>query len=899
MGLDLNTDGMRDPFSYARAALDAECATLASTGHGRNDQVNRSAFALGQFVPGGYLSRSEIEHRIMAAAEVSGIVRKDGVPAARASMRSGLESGMRQPRDLGVGEAPRTTVHVLRPRPQLSGVDLPEWTEPGEDGKPKFGSIGRAEPYRFDDEARRHLYIRDGVVVRVKVKSTSGGFLDWYLVKRPSDNAIGWQAKKPDGFVPCPYLSPSARDPFDAARRGETLVWGEGEKDTDALCAEGFGAFTFGSASDVPDVSDLLHDHAVIIAVDNDEAGRKSIPRKVGAAIQAGARSIRLVQFLELPDGGDAADFFAAGGDAEAFMDRAERIDPTTWQAEPEQEAGQSDRSDNAQPESEAKPKRTHKAKRGTNDTRPVIALRNGEIAAAVDAAEDALIAAGGLYQRGNQIVLMGEAPVKTHDDKEVTASRIFEVGEYALAEKIASAACVMKFDARVNDDIVTNPPSWLVKTLQQRTGHFRFQILTAIINAPTLRPDGSLLDVPGYDEVTGLYYDPRGVEFPKIPESPTRRDAERALADLSELLGGFPFETEDGRAVALSVILTACVRQGLPTAPMHGFSAPTAGSGKGKLVDVSSVVATGREAGVIPQCASEEELEKRIDAELLEGAGAIAIDNCTHPIDGNKLCSMLTQATVSIRPLGGSKRVTVPTSVLLSCTGNNLVVQGDMTRRVVVARLDAGVERPELREFDFEPVARAKAERVRYVVAALTIMRAYKAAGSPPQSKPLGSFEKWSRLVRDALLWLGCGDPVTTMEAARGLDPKLSELSEVLSHWKSALGTDRITVRRIIEKTTRQSVDSYGNTSREFEHPDMREALMAVAGQGGVINGRKLAKWLGAQSGRIVGGLSIEQGGTEHAGAMSWRVVDRSRKPGATQAVRLQEEEAGHDIPF
>ncbi len=520
------------------------------------------------------------------------------------------------------------------------------------------------------------------------------------------------------------------------------------------------------SASDVPDVSDLLRDHAVIIAVDNDDAGRKSIPKKIGAAIQAGRGRSASCSSPTCRRAATLADFFAKGRTAEDILDRAERIDPATWQAEQEAKAsaGQACRRRDGCTGGRsggAKPKRDRKAKRGANDTRPVIALRAGEIAPAVDAAEDALIAAGGLYQRGNQIVLMGEAPVKTHDDKEVTASRIFEVGEFALAERIASAACVMKFDARVNDDVVTNPPAWLVKTLQQRIGHFRFDILTAIINAPTLRPDGSLLDVPGYDDATGLFFDPRGVVFPKIPESPTRRDAERALADLSELLRGFPFETADGLAVELSAILTACVRQGLPTAPMHGFSAPTAGSGKGKLVDIPSVIATGREAGVIPQCASEEEMEKRIDAELLEGAGAIAIDNCTHPIDGNKLCSMLTQSTVSIRPLGGSKRVTVPTSVFLSCTGNNLVVQGDMTRRVVVARLDAGVERPELREFDFEPVAKAKAERVRYVVAALTIMRAYKAAGSPPQSKPLGSFEKWSRLVRDSLLWLGCGDPV------------------------------------------------------------------------------------------------------------------------------------------
>ncbi len=537
MGLGFNSDGMRDPFKYARSALEAECADLASTGHGRNGQVNTCAFKLGQFIPGGYLPRHEVEHCIEAAAHASGYVRKDGIAAVRASMRSGLDAGMKQPRDLGQGETSSATVHVLRPKPKLSGVDLPAWTEPGEDGKPKFGSMGREQPFRFDDEARRHLYVRDGAVVRVKVKSTAGGFVDWYLVRRPSDGAVGWQAKKPEGFVPAPYVPPGCRNPFDPERCGEDLAWAEGEKDADAFHAAGFLAFTFGSASDVPDVSDLLRDHAVIVAVDNDDAGRKSIPKKVGAAIAAGARSVRLVQFPDLDEGGDAADFFAKGHAAESIFDRAERIDPATWQAEQDAKAAgaQSDAgsaegsaSDAAAgtAEGSAKPKRDRKAKRGTNDTRPVIALRAGEIAPAVDAAEDALIATGGLYQRGNQIVLMGEAPVKTHDDKEVTASRIFEVGEFALAERIASAACVMKFDARVNDDVVTNPPTWLVKTLQQRIGHFRFDILTAIINAPTLRPDGSLLDMPGYDDATGLFFDPRGVVFPKIPENPTRRDA-------------------------------------------------------------------------------------------------------------------------------------------------------------------------------------------------------------------------------------------------------------------------------------------------------------------------------------------------------------------------------------
>ena len=328
--------------SYAHAALDGECQTLASTAHGRNDQVNRSGFACGQFIPDGFLNRAEVESRLMSAAEASGIVRKDGAAAVRATLRSGIDSGMRQPRDIPAGDGGfRDNFHVVRPKPCLSDVPVPDWTVPGGEGKPKFTNPGKPEPYRFNDEARRHLYIRDGEAVRVKVKRTDGNFTDWYRVRRPSDGVSGWQARKPEGYVPVPYVPPGARNPFDPARRGELLVWAEGEKDTEALHAASIPAFTFGSASDIPDVSELLRGHFVVVAVDNDEAGRKSIPKKVGAALQAGARLVKLVQLLDLPEGGDVSDYFERGGDAEGFLDRAERIDPETWRADLEQ--GQAD----------------------------------------------------------------------------------------------------------------------------------------------------------------------------------------------------------------------------------------------------------------------------------------------------------------------------------------------------------------------------------------------------------------------------------------------------------------------------------------------------------------------------------------------------------------------------
>ena len=41
--------------------------------------------------------------------------------------------------------------------------------------------------------------------------------------------------------------------------------------------------------------------------------------------------------------------------------------------------------------------------------------------------------------------------------------------------------------------------------------------------------------------------------------------------------------------------------------------------------------------------------------------------------------------------------------------------------------------------------------------------------------------------------------------------------------------------------------------SQRGVSHPDFREALRTVAGEGGAINSRRLGKWLGTNQGRIV----------------------------------------------
>lgn len=119
-------------------------------------------------------------------------------------------------------------------------------------------------------------------------------------------------------------------------------------------------------------------------------------------------------------------------------------------------------------------------------------------------------------------------------------------------------------------------------------------------------------------------------------------------------------------------------------------------------------------------------------------------------------------------------------TRTLLMATGNNLRCLGDMARRAVVCRMDAKMANPEERQFDFDPVAEVCASRLQLVIDALTVLRAYIAAGRPTRLSAYGSFDDWD-LVRGALVWLGEPDPLDTKAMVTANDPKLQERSELI----------------------------------------------------------------------------------------------------------------------
>ncbi len=412
---------------------------------------------------------------------------------------------------------------------------------------------------------------------------------------------------------------------------------------------------------------------------------------------------------------------------------------------------------------------------------------------------------------------------IKSDDGSETKRWRLIDVNQPWFRLALGRAARFMKYDARSDVWKPIDPPHDIASTYLANVGRWELPTLTGIAGTPFLRRDGSLCDAPGYDKTTGLLYKPVQ-EFPPVSSQPTRKDALAALLILEDLVSTFPFATPADKSVALAAALTALDRHNVGAAPLFGFTSPTAGTGKSKIINIVSIIATGYPAVPINQAAAEEEFEKRLNAEVLAGNQIISIDNCNDPLDSAFMCTQLTEETVGVRILGKSEKVETPMVATIFANGNNLVIAGDLTRRSLLCTMDAGCERPELRKFDHDVVDLAKANRGRLVVAVLTVLRAWHLSGEKMTTlPPFGSFEKWSHRIRSALVWLGCPDPCETVLKVRAEDPKATDLATVSMQWEENIGLNtELKIQQIIDRASLA--------------PNLYVALMAVAGARGKI---------------------------------------------------------------
>lgn len=500
----------------------------------------------------------------------------------------------------------------------------------------------------------------------------------------------------------------------------------------------------------------------------------------------------------------------------------------------------------------------------------------NGDLAKVCDEVEHQLVKAEvSIYQRGGMLVrVIDEASRLEGLKRDAAAPRIVPFDDQALVDVITRNLAIWRRNRKTGDLARVDCPRVIAQTILSRK-EWAFRRLEAVVEHPVMLPDGTVLWESGYHAPTGLLLQLPFAEFQAPLDEPSDAELQGSLEQLRGLLDGFDFVDDVDLSVALAFLLTAFVRPVLPTCPAFAIDAHAPGSGKSTLVRTQAKLATGRSPAFLTYRDDPAELQKLLFAALLEGDQHIAIDNVDLPLSGADLAVLLTSDVYKGRVLGRSESATVPTKAVISFNGNNLQVLGDLTRRVLVARLDPSCERPAEREFTFNPVTEVEKERSDYVLAALTVMAGYISSGERVSLRPFGSFEEWSRLVREPLVWLGLPDPVSSIRVLEAADPERMQLRSMLSAVHEAFGHGEFKSSTLIQAAKakhHQAALEAGPALTEDQAGALGEALHAVCERNGELNAKALGRWLLRVKGRIDGGLRFVHGRQTSGGAM-WGV--------------------------
>lgn len=432
----------------------------------------------------------------------------------------------------------------------------------------------------------------------------------------------------------------------------------------------------------------------------------------------------------------------------------------------------------------------------------------------------------------------------------------------------------------------VTPPGSLLGDLLAD--DRWRLPPLEAVIEAPALRPDGTIINAPGYDPATRVVHAPAaGLTVPPIADEPTAAEIAAAVALLLELVDDFPFDSQGSHAAALALLLTPIVRPAIAgQVPLCLITAPQQGSGKSFLVSLVALITTGRAAAVMAAPAREEEWQKAILAHLLDGPALVAIDNVHGTLRSAALDLALTNPSIRQRILGLSETVEVPQRATWVATGNNLRIGGDLGRRSYRVRLDPKHARPWQREFRKpDLLGWATQHRGDLLHALLTIARAWYAAGQPAApSNGLGGFNEWATTVGGVLHHAGIPGFLSD------LDRHYDEIDEEAAEWETFLRAWHATYsdEPVMGGTIARALQTDG-------HEDLRDALPGdladVLHKPGASFVRVLGKALAARADRRHGtdGIHLSKAGENtRSKAVLWRVVVPHEAPQVSQVSQV-----------
>jgi hypothetical protein len=503
------------------------------------------------------------------------------------------------------------------------------------------------------------------------------------------------------------------------------------------------------------------------------------------------------------------------------------------------------------------------------------IRVADGELNRIIEASELVLAGCHTHYQSGGMIVSVSTDP-STGDPS------IVPTNTQALT-KILSAYASFEKLSKKDGWLPADPPSRHVGILHKQQNWTHLPVLDALARQPHFRSDGVLVTQPGYDSYSKRFgvFDPR--QF-VVHANPTKEDAMVSLGLLRDLISEFRFAHPSDESTALSAMMTATVRPSLPFAPAYHYKAAVIGSGKSHLCEVTTGFAGPAESAKMSFPSTSEEATKAITAALLKKPAVLEFDDMTQDwIPHGVINRMLSTGQLTERILGASRTATVSTGTLVLSSGNNVGPVRDLLRRVCTVNLDPGCAVPATITYKGKPVETIRAQRGLYVSAVLTIIQAWKAAGSPRSNvSSIATYNgEWADYCRHPLIWLGLPDPATSLLEQVKHDPDGDALGALQIAWYEAFGTSAKTVRKAIEKTA-------------YNCEDLKEAISEFpVVERDAINPGKLGWLLKKNVNCIVGGLKFVPALADGRKAWAIVVVDQnalteSRKPTKSEPTKL-----------
>lgn len=492
---------------------------------------------------------------------------------------------------------------------------------------------------------------------------------------------------------------------------------------------------------------------------------------------------------------------------------------------------------------------------------KPLIRIIAGDLHRVVDASEKELTNRGRHYQSGGLIVSVSTDPISGDPSVVPTSAP-------ALTKELSAAASWEKYDARAKGWVRCDPPERHMSILYDAKDFRHLLPLAGVARQPYFREsDGELVTAAGYDKASQRFgvFDSRQFATPE----PTLDAARDALRVLEDVLNEFHFVSAADRAAALAAIFTAVVRPTLAHAPGFHVKAPVFGSGKTYLCELIGAFAGPGGNAKVSYPTTSEEATKVILSLLLSSPAVIEFDDMdTDWIPHGTIKRMLTADQITDRILGVSKTATVSTRTLFLGSGNNVGPVRDLLRRVLTIHVDPRCATPATMAYKGLPVERVRKRRGAYVAAVLTIIQAWRKAGSPRADvENVVTFGgAWADYCRHPLIWLGHADPASALLEQIKHDPDGDALASLMAAWRTAFGSMPTTVRKAVDLA-------------ECGNADLRDAMyeFPVESRNGIDRSR-MGWILRKNADRIIGGYAFQKSSAD--GRTAWRVVEVNPPP-------------------